>query len=193
MSPMMAMAPLLVHNLEENAMKMLLKIRHRRKAQSLVEFALGGILLMMLLAASVDLGRAYYTYIVVQNMAGEGAAVLSLAPDADLDSPNPPANVNDTFQYRARNVAARVQGAVISPTNVRMSSSPRDVRLDPAVPFSQRCTGRVFSVIVDYHVTDLFFPAFLGFQQLTIGAESQSTFYADASGAVCPTPTFTGP
>jgi hypothetical protein len=46
---------------------------------------------------------------------------------------------------------------------------------------------------VDYHVRDLFFPAFLGFQQLTISAMSQSAFYANASVAVCPSPTPAGP
>jgi Flp pilus assembly protein TadG len=172
---------------------MWLNTRRSRKAQSLVEFALGGILLMMLLAASVDLGRAYYTYIVVQNMAGEGAAVLALAPDADMDSTNPPADINDTFQYRARNVAARIQGVVISPANVNLANSPRDVRLDPTIAQSNRCKGRPFSVTVSYHVRDLFFPAFLGFQELTIGAVSQSTFYSDASGATCPTATPAGP
>ena len=33
-----------------------------------------GVMLGMLLAGAVDLGRAYYTAVVVTNMAGEGAA-----------------------------------------------------------------------------------------------------------------------
>jgi Flp pilus assembly protein TadG len=166
---------------------MLLKIRHHRKAQSLVEFALGGILLMMLLAAAVDLGRAYYTYIVVENMAGEGAQYLSLKPDADIVINNQ-LPLDATFQGRARNVAVKSQSMVISPTWVNPAA---DVVLEPPVAQSNRCAGKQFNVVVTYHLNDLFFPAFLGFQNLPISAKSSSAFYRDSASAnaVCPTPT----
>jgi Flp pilus assembly protein TadG len=163
---------------------MMRKARQSRKAQSIVEFALGSFLLLMLLAASVDLGRAFYTWIVVQNMAGEGAGYLATQPDNDcsLDC----SSVDDTFQGRARNVAARVMGAVISPNNVSIANG--DVSVD--VPPSQRCLGKTFNVSVSYHMNDLFFPSFLGFRTLTIGASAPSNFTTSSSrSSNCPTPT----
>src|SRR5215216_1945841 len=85
-------------------------LRHSRKGQSLIEFAFGALLLVLLLAAAVDFGRAFYTYVVVQNMAGEAATFLSGQPDNDVFSPHYAGPDNNTFQFRARNVAARVMG-----------------------------------------------------------------------------------
>src|SRR4051812_11393346 len=86
--------------------------RRRTKAQALVEFALLGTLLGMLLAGAVDLGRAYYTSIVVESMAGEGAAYAGLYPDRDVNYPTAltcsrytvSSTSNNTIQNRARRV-----------------------------------------------------------------------------------------
>jgi len=158
-------------------------LRQSRKAQSLVEFALAGMLLFMLLAAAVDLGRAYYTYIVVENMAGEGAAYLSQNPDNDCRPSGCSGNINNTFQGRARNVAVSA-GRVINPTHIVPATA---VRVNIAQ--NQRCAGRQFQVSVGYDMDDLFFPALLGVRKLTIGATSQSSFWSSGLSAVCPTPT----
>jgi Flp pilus assembly protein TadG len=167
------------------------KIRHSRKAQSLIEFALGGILLVMLLAAAVDFGRAFYTYVVVQNMAGEGASYLAQEPDNDITSGTFHGLNSDTFQYRARNVAARVMGSIISPENVHVTNTnaTSDVRFDVAQ--SDRCAGTEFTVSVAYHLNDLFFPAFLGVNNITVGASEQSYFTSNTlhRNPPCPTPT----
>jgi hypothetical protein len=129
---------------------MMHKARQSRKAQSIVEFALGSFLLLMLLAASVDMGRAFYTWIVVQNMAGEGAGYLATQPDNDCS----------------------------------LDCSSVDV------PPAQRCLGKTFNVSVSYHMNDLFFPSFLGFRTLTIGASAPSNFTTSSShSSNCPTPT----
>jgi Flp pilus assembly protein TadG len=60
---------------------------HRRKGQSLVEFALGSILLVMLLATAIDLGRAFYTWQVVHQMAAEAAAYVARYPNNDCTIP----------------------------------------------------------------------------------------------------------
>ena len=52
--------------------------RRKKKGQALVEFALVGVFLALLLAAAVDLGRVFYTGVIVVNMAGEGAAYAAL-------------------------------------------------------------------------------------------------------------------
>jgi len=164
-----------------------LKTRKRRKGQSIVEFALGGVLLMMLLAAAIDIGRAYYTYIVVQNMAGEGALFIAGLPDADCAAQgtcgSSPA-VDASYQGRARNVAARVLGGIISKNNVNPLT---DVTVDVAE--QNRCPGVLFNVTVSYHMNDLFFPALLGFQRLTISAAASGAFMSPNGLQVCPTPT----
>src|SRR5438132_528910 len=57
------------------------------KGQALLEISILGLLLGGLLAGVVDFGRAYYTSIVVAQMAGEGAAYAAWYPDRDLNYP----------------------------------------------------------------------------------------------------------
>lgn len=57
------------------------KKNHRREVgQSLVEFALSGLLLSLLFSGMVDFGRLYFTYVALEDSAGEGALYLSLYP-----------------------------------------------------------------------------------------------------------------
>src|SRR3954470_24268539 len=83
-----------------------------RRGQAIVEMALMGTLLGMLLAGAVDLGRAYYTAVVVTNMAGEGAAYAAINPDKDLTYPTAgtcsqfsittPQNIQDRAKFVAK-------------------------------------------------------------------------------------------
>jgi hypothetical protein len=57
---------------------------HFRKGQGLVEFALGITFLMILLAGTVDLGRAFFTHLSLIDAAQEGASYGSIAP-CDVD------------------------------------------------------------------------------------------------------------
>jgi Flp pilus assembly protein TadG len=176
--------------------------RRRRQGQSLVEFALGGLLMVMLLAAATDLGRAYYTYIVVENMAGEGAQIADQNPDWDhtlyTDWSTAPIREIDTYQMRARNVAARVMGGIISAENVDPDT---DVRIyyqdgDPSnndttnpsreMTGAYRCKSKRFNLKVAYHMNDLFFPGILGFRSLTIGATGPGEFVRSDNRATCP-------
>jgi Flp pilus assembly protein TadG len=169
-------------------MKAVQKIRrHRRHGQSLVEFALGGFLLMMLLAAAVDLGRVFYIWIVVQQMAGEGAAIISLLPDNDITLTSPAPVPANTFQRRAQQVAARTFGQVqpgkVSDANVRL----RDTS-DNTIPQSGRCILTPFRVTVDYQMngSDLFFPGFLGFSTLQVSGMAEGKFVSNTSLGSCP-------
>lgn len=57
---------------------------HLKRGQGLVEFALGITFLMVLLAGTVDLGRAFFTHLSLIDAAQEGASFASIAPN-DLD------------------------------------------------------------------------------------------------------------
>ena len=51
------------------------------QGQGLTEFAIGLTFLLVLLAGVLDLGRAYFSYIALQDAAQEGASYASIAPD----------------------------------------------------------------------------------------------------------------
>lgn len=50
------------------------------RGQSLVEFALGATFILLMLAGSLDLGRAYFSFISLRDAAQEGALYGSLEP-----------------------------------------------------------------------------------------------------------------
>lgn len=49
--------------------------------QSLIEFAVGLVVVLILLAGIVDIGRAFFTYLSLRDAAQEGAAYASICPD----------------------------------------------------------------------------------------------------------------
>jgi hypothetical protein len=54
--------------------------RQSEKGQSLVEFAFSLVMLLILVAGIVDLGRALFTYLSIRDAAQEGALYASLNP-----------------------------------------------------------------------------------------------------------------
>jgi hypothetical protein len=55
------------------------KLNHE-VGQSLVEFAVSGIIILLLLVAIADFGRAFFTYLSMRDAAQEGAAFGSICP-----------------------------------------------------------------------------------------------------------------
>lgn len=165
--------------------------RHAHKGQSIVEFALSAVLIALLLAGAVDLGRAFYTYVVVLNMSGEAATILAFYPDNDIfedtrGGGRPPGTPDDaTYQRRAQQVAARSMGMVIDAIHV----TDTDVVVN--VDKRHRCLGAPFNVRATYRMDtgDLFLPALLGFNHLAISGVSGSRFTtasSTTSGLFCP-------
>jgi Flp pilus assembly protein TadG len=62
--------------------------------QSLIEVAIGMIVLMIIFSGLVDFGRAYFAYIAIEDAANEGATFLSIRPNCSVatnegcDDPN---------------------------------------------------------------------------------------------------------
>jgi Flp pilus assembly protein TadG len=163
--------------------------RARGRGQALVEFALLGLLLAMLLAGAVDLGRAYYTSVVVTNMAGEGAAYASIYPDLDTNYPQSQQcsqytlEPNNSIQYRARKVA-NDRGLVISDSTTRITVSILGADGNP-LPCSNRCTGTAITVKVTYTINDLFLPGLLGMNNITISKSATQYITRNAWAATC--------
>ena len=159
------------------------------KGQALIELALMGLVLGMLLAAAVDMGRAYYTAVVVTNMAGEGAAYGALNPSKDANYPqpsNPPANSDcsevpiihdyDYIQSRVRQVANN-RGLIIH------QPSQADIRISPTC--ANRCVGNAIRVTVTYTITDLFLPNLVGVRNVVIKRTATQLITKNAHGADC--------
>ncbi len=54
--------------------------RKAQKGQSLVEFSLGLVFLLIIVSGLIDLGRLYFTHVALEDAAGEAALYLSLNP-----------------------------------------------------------------------------------------------------------------
>jgi hypothetical protein len=81
----------------------------RKAGQSLVEFSLMAIVLLILLTGVMDLGRAYFTYLALKDAAAEGAYYGQGHPawinSGDSADPN-------NIEYRVRNSAP--QGGLVN-------------------------------------------------------------------------------
>jgi Flp pilus assembly protein TadG len=159
-------------------------LRYKRKGQALVELALASLLLALLLAAAIDFGRAFYTAVVVENMAGEGAAYAALQPDHDANYPSGcsknPVVANQNIQDRARQVA-QDRGLIIhQPSQASVVISPSNCLT--------RCVPQNITVTVSYRIDDLFLPRLLGMSSLTISKSSVQQMTASSYAAICPTP-----
>lgn len=58
----------------------------REKGQSLLEMAIAVIILLVLIAGIIDLGRLFFTYIAIREAAQEGAAFASICPPDGADN-----------------------------------------------------------------------------------------------------------
>lgn len=168
--------------------------RRRGKGQAVVEMALMGLFLGMMLAAAIDLGRAFYTLSVVTNMAGEGAAYAALYPDQDLDPLNPPSQScsilrpvpeDKNIQQRARRIA-KDRGLVIEQGD--QNAAVITISTDGfGNSCTVRCAGRTVTVTVRYTLNDLFLPGFLGFNEIPITKSASQVILRDVGrNASCP-------
>ena len=153
--------------------------RVKARGQALVEFALMGLVLGMLLAAAIDFGRAYYTALIVENMAGEGAHYGAKFPANDIldQSCTVGLTVNQNIQDRARRVAADRGLVIHQPTQADIVVTPTNCHL--------RCPGVQLKVTVTYRITDLFLPSLLGMNSITIKKSATQMVRTAADEVAC--------
>lgn len=173
-------------------------LSQKKKGQAMVELALMGIFLGMLLAGAVDFGRAFYTSIIVTNMAGEGAAYAALFPDQDQDPSNPnndkcsrirPVPLERSIQERARKVA-KERGLVVEAqdqSSAVITVTTSDATTNYGDTCQARCAGRTITVRITYTLNDLFLPNFLGIRQIPITKSASQTIMRNPGvSGVCP-------
>jgi Flp pilus assembly protein TadG len=71
-----------------------------QQGQSLVEMAVMMVLLLIIMGGVLDLGRMYFTYLALQNAAGEGAAYGAINPEWVDSSDNADPN-NITYRVQS--------------------------------------------------------------------------------------------
>jgi hypothetical protein len=87
------------------------------RGQSLVELTLGFTMLLILMSGLLDLGRAYFIYVALEDGAGEAALYLSINPQCWDVGSGPGCGDPNNALYRARNAGGAFvdwQSAVIS-------------------------------------------------------------------------------
>ncbi len=71
--------------------------------QSLVEFALGLVILVLILSGLLDLGRLYFIYVALEDGAGEAALYLAINPACPTAAAGSRCADPNNAEYRARN------------------------------------------------------------------------------------------
>ena len=132
--------------------------RAHEKGQSLIEFALMVTLMLVLLAGILDLGRAYFTFLALQDAAGEGAYYGSIHPTWQTSGDNADPN---NIEYRVKNSAP--SGGLVD-----WSSAAVSVNLPDDTP------GQLITVTVttNYTIVTPFVGAIAGTQTLPLSARS---------------------
>jgi len=127
----------------------------KEHGQSMVELALTITLLMVLLAGTIDLGRAFFTWLAMRDAAQEGATYGSIRP-------------NDSGGLQSR-VWDNLEQVVNDPVN--------DIDVNAIIPASP-CMGETIQVNVGYPnfpLTMPFLGTILGSQTITITASVNDT------------------
>lgn len=71
----------------------------KEQGQSMVELALTLTVLLILLAGTIDLGRAFFTWLQMRDAAQEGASYGSICPKTSAISPRVQANLDPIYTY----------------------------------------------------------------------------------------------
>jgi Flp pilus assembly protein TadG len=153
--------------------------RQRSRGQSVVEFALVLPILLLLLAAAIDLGRLFYAYVAVENAAKEGAFYGARSPLCD-DSTSPSCGDPNNVAWHVTNEASNLtdgSGTSLLTSAVACRSSAGVLRQ----PINDCVDGDTYQVTVTYPFT-LITPLLSNIvsQNITLGAESQATVISDA-------------
>ena len=118
--------------------------RRSEEGQSLVEFSASLVVLLLVLMAVLDIGRAFYAYVAIENAAGEGVLFASYHPTWVTQS-DATAGGAETPQYE--NIVARTENE--SPHSlVDWSQANVTVTHPPSLE-----TGETITVTVSYSYT----------------------------------------
>lgn len=137
-----------------------------QRGQSLLEFAVGAVILLLLLAGIVDLGRAFFVYIALRDAAQEGAVYGSICPQ----------DVNAIIQHVKSSSNSPVDLA--NDPNIKISCTFITASGESACGGTIPAPGNGIKVRVTYQNFPLIMPfmsTIAGSQYISITAEIQDT------------------
>lgn len=130
------------------------------KGQSLVEMAIGFVLLLIILSGILDLGRIYFIYVAMEDSVGEAALYLSINPGCRSASDGVTCADPNNAEFRAREAASG---------NIDWTTATITINRPPVYG-----VGDPVQVRIDYTFTLLtpFVPRFSGVNPLTLTTEA---------------------
>lgn len=123
--------------------------KNKEQGQSLVEFAITLPVLILILSGLMDLGRAYYTFVALEEAVAEAALYLAISPDC----PDYRAGVSDPKCEDPNNAIYRAEFASNAEFDISLArwNIPYDASVATAGfenPFYQNCNGIGCNVLV---------------------------------------------
>lgn len=147
--------------------------RRTEIGQSLTEFSLALVILLMLFAGVVDLGRMFSAYIIIRDAAQEGAVYGSIADKSDLVA----------FKAEVENRVKETFTDPNDPSNIPIEISKLQVRTD-IIGATCAAPGSGVRVKVEYAVpvTTPFLGTVIGSQDMKMSAIAENAILSP----VCP-------
>jgi Flp pilus assembly protein TadG len=168
------------------------KTKNKEQGQSLVELAMSLVVLLILIAGLVDLGRAFFTYIALRDAAQEGASYAAVINSEALES-SEVSNYCAAITNRViiTSETASTPGISNGPIDLRELSESGEVSIVTTINGSDCasisaddvCMGGAVSVSVNYDsfpITMPFLGAILGNQSLPLSATVVDTILTPA-------------
>jgi len=163
--------------------------QQKEKGQSLVELSISLVVLLVLAAGLVDLGRAFFTFITLRDSAQEGASYASVARDEGIANSTDLANFCQEITDRVLITTTDLSGNTAEsngPINLQGLSDSGDVAVQTlingtdcgSISPANVCMGSAVSVRVTYASFPLTMPfmgAILGSQNIRISAQVVDT------------------
>lgn len=147
----------------------------RERGQAMTELALAMIVIILLLSMVLDLGRAFFTYIALQNAAAEGAYYGSAFPEnvGTVGTTN-----KDTIIYRAQNESPLTQQLI----------NWQNAQVEVTYPAGPPRTGEPIEVAITYNFPFVGpIPHFFGVQSINLYARARQTIISSTSNDAKPT------
>jgi Flp pilus assembly protein TadG len=147
-----------------------INFKKAEKGQSLVEFSLGLVFILLIVCGLLDLGRLYFTHVALEDAAGEAALYLSLNPHCvhatdGVECANP-----NNADYRVRNSGGQ-----------EVDWSKASINFDVPQPYGVGETVKV-SVSYTYQLLTPIIPKIVGVNPITLGSSATQTIITELSG-----------
>ena len=159
-------------------MKKIPENTNREKGQSLMEFSISLVVLLILIAGIVDLGRAFFTYIALRDAAQEGASYAAVSNPDPLTSGDVTTYCNAITQRTLMTTRELDGGGSSGPIDLATLADQNEITVQTQIngtdctsmSAADICLGSAVSVSVTYDS----FPMTMPFMGTIVGSQTIS-------------------